>query len=136
MARCAAALLGTAILVAAVDLAHKAGADATSIHDRSAIYVVLVCGLSVVWAAGILLTRSPTLGFGGGVVLGGAVGNVVSLAVWSGVPDPLDAGAIAFNLADVFVLAGFVLVAAATLALVARDPERLREPVRVRRAEP
>lgn len=132
MARCAVALLGTAILLATLDLAHKAEADTTMFHGRSTSYVVFVGGLAAVWAATILLTRSLTLAIGGGVLLGGAIGNVVSLAFWPGVPDPILLDPIAFNLADVFVLAGFLIVAATALAFVTRDPLRLREPVRLR----
>lgn len=120
-----------AILGAAVDLAHKVSVDAFYFHARSPGYVVLVLGLAVVWAGAILTTRSRAMALGGGVLLGGALGNVVSLALWPGVPNPIELGPIAFNVADVFVLAGFLVTSGAALALAARDSDRLHEPVRL-----
>jgi lipoprotein signal peptidase len=132
MARCAVALVGTAILLAAVDLAYKVAAGGGNVHPRSALYVVVVIALLTAWVGTILAARSMSLAIGGGVLAGGALGNVLSLAVWPGVPNPLVLDLLAFNLADVFVLAGFALVGAITLDLVARSPERLGEPIRVR----
>jgi lipoprotein signal peptidase len=132
MARCALALGGTAVLLAAVDLVHKAGSDAAYLHSRSSGYVVLVAVLAAMWTGTILLTRSFSIAVGGGVLAAGAVGNVMSLAFSPGVPNPLMLGPIAFNLADVFVLVGFVLVAGATLVFALRNRERMSEPVRLR----
>jgi hypothetical protein len=125
MLRSGLALAGTATLLAALDLAHKADARVEYFHARSASYVVFVVGLSVVWTAAILATRSLAMAVGGGAVLGGAGGNLISLAFWPGVPNPIEVAPIAFNLADFFVLAGFVAVAGATVALVRGDRERL-----------
>lgn len=131
MFRPTVAQLGTAILLAAVDLAHKAMSGTEHVHERSAAYVVVVIVLLTAWAIAILAARSLSLALGGGVAAGGALGNLASLALWPGVPNPLTVDAIAFNLADVFVLAGFVLVAGSALAVATRSPERLREPVRL-----
>ena len=122
MLRCALALGASASLLAAVDLAHKASGDGAVLHQRSGGYAALVVGLSTLWAAAIVLSRSAALGVAGGIVLGGAAGNVASLALWPGVPDPLEIGWLAFNLADTFVLGGFVLVAAVALRLAATRP--------------
>jgi hypothetical protein len=130
MAR-ALALGATALVLAAVDLAHKAGVGVANLHPRSALYVVVVVALSTAWVGAILAARSTALALAGGVVTGGALGNVLSLALWSGVPNPLALGVVAFNAADVFVLVGFILVGATVLGLVVRHPERLREPVGV-----
>jgi lipoprotein signal peptidase len=118
-------------MLAAVDLVHKAGAGPQNLHARSAGYVVVVIVLATAWVVAILATRSLSLALGGGVLAGGALGNLVSLAIWPGVPNPILVEPIAFNFADVFVLAGFLLVAASAVALVARSPERLCEPVRL-----
>jgi lipoprotein signal peptidase len=132
MARCALALGGTAVLLAGVDLVHKASSDAAYVHGRSSGYVVLVAVLTAMWTTAIVLTRSLSIAVGGGVLAAGAVGNVMSLAFSPGVPNPLVLGPIAFNLADVFVLSGFVLVAGATLVFAVRNRDRMGEPVRLR----
>jgi lipoprotein signal peptidase len=132
MARSGLALVGTATVLAAIDLAHKAGGGAAYYHARSLSYVLLVVVLSTAWAAAILATASLPLALGGGAVLGGTAGNLVSLALWPGVPNPIEVGALAFNLADVFVLAGFLLVVAMTIALGSGHRERLSQPLRLR----
>ena len=132
MFRCALVLCGTAPALAAIDLAHKASADAHDFHARSAGYAAFVLALSLAWSAAIVLTRSPVLALGGGVLVGGAFGNVASLVLWPGVPNPIEVPPIAFNLADVFVLTGFVLVATTTLGFARANRERLSEPLRLR----
>jgi lipoprotein signal peptidase len=118
--------------LSAIDLAHKASADTHDFHARSGGYAAFVLVLSLAWSAAIVLTRSRALALGGGVLVGGAFGNVASLALWPGVPNPIEAPLIAFNLADVFVLTGFVLVAATSLAFARANRERLSEPLRLR----
>jgi hypothetical protein len=128
--RSAAFVFGaTALLAAAIDLAHKASVDAAHLHPRSPVYVAVVLGLAGTWAVTILATQSLSLALGGGVLAGGALGNLGSLALWPGVPNPIELEPIAFNLADLFVLGGFLLTAAAALAFAARNRERLYEPV-------
>jgi lipoprotein signal peptidase len=130
--RAALVLAGTAAIAGLVDLGHKATAAPAYLHGRSAGYVFLVLGLTLAWAVAIVLTRSPAMALGGGLAAGGAIGNVFSLIFWPGVPNPIEVSPIAFNLADVFVLVGFLLVAGTTIALAACDRERLREPLRLR----
>jgi lipoprotein signal peptidase len=132
MFRASLAFAGTMAVVAAIDLAHKAGTQAAYFHARSAIYVVVVLGLAAIWTGAILATGSLSIALGGGVVAGGALGNLVSLALWPGVPNPIELDPIAFNLADVFVLFGFLFTAAAALVFALRNRERLGEPVRLR----
>jgi lipoprotein signal peptidase len=119
----------SAAAFACLDLAHKASAEATYVHARSTAYVVVVLGLALLWSAAILATRSALLALAGGVVRGGAFGNLASLALWPGVPNPIELESIAFNLADAFVLLGFATTAAATLTVAVRNRERLREPL-------
>ena len=133
MGRCALVLGGSAVAVAAVDLAHKAAAGGAPFHARSAGYVGIVLVLSLAWSAAIVVVRSPSMAVGGGILAGGAAGNLTSLAIWPGVPNPLAVSAIAFNLADIFVLGGFVLVARAAIELARRDRGRLSEPLRLTR---
>jgi lipoprotein signal peptidase len=118
MMRVLALLLGAATVVAAIDIAYKAHAisergGAVLLHDRPTRYVVAGAVLSLGWAGAVTLTRSSSIAFAGGVVLGGAAGNLVSFALWpslSGVPDPILAGGLAFSLGDVAVLVGFALL--------------------------
>jgi hypothetical protein len=82
-------LLAAAAVEAILDLAYKAHSiseqgGAVLAHDRSAPYVVGVAGASLVWAGAVALTRSPSIALAGGVVLGGAVGNLASIALWPG----------------------------------------------------
>jgi hypothetical protein len=128
MRRVLALLLGAATVVAAVDLVHKAHAisersGAVLLHDRPTRYVVAGAVLSLGWAGAVALTRSSSIAFAGGVVLGGAAGNLVSFALWpslSGVPDPILAGGLAFSLGDVAVLVGFALLIPAVLVFRTR----------------
>jgi hypothetical protein len=136
MVRTACALLATAVPLAAVDLAHKALAtsDATLLHERGRGYLLLAL-VALAWAAALVAVRSPGLAAAGGVVLGGAAGNLLSLALWDGVPNPLVAGAVAFNLADVFAAAGgLLLVPLAAAVMARRRSARLQDPVSLRGA--
>lgn len=132
MRRTARVLFATATFVAALDLAQKAGSDGAVLHGRSALYLIGVTAGSIAWATAIVLTRSPAIALGAGLVLGGAAGNVLSIALWQGVPNPIVTSTIAFNLADLFVVGGFVAVAAATLGFALANRERLSEPLRIR----
>ncbi len=137
MSRTIALLLGAAALVATLDLAHKAfsiseHSGAVLAHDRSALYVAGIAAASLVWAWAVSLTRSRSIAFAGGVVLGGAAGNLVSIALWpslQGVPNPIAAGGVAFNLADIAVAVGFALLLPATLVFAVQNRNRLFEPV-------
>jgi lipoprotein signal peptidase len=132
MLRALAALLVTAASAAAIDLAFKAGAAAAPLHQRSALYVVVVLAGSLAWGGAVVLTRSVGIAAAGGLVLGGAAGNLLSLAIWTGVPNPIVVEPLAFNLADLFVFVGFGLVCAAAAGIAIESPERLREPLRLR----
>lgn len=120
MVRATGVLAASAAAVIAVDFAVKTAATAGDVplHDRSPVYA-LVAVVALAWSVALLGTGSRLLAAAGGLVLGGAVANVASLAVWPGVPDPLLAGGIAFNPADVAALAGGLVavpLAAATVA--------------------
>ncbi len=132
-------LVLTAGLIAAVDLVHKAialhGPEPVVGHERPVGYIAAGATAATIWAIAIVLARSIPIAVAGGIAVGGAVANLTSLALWpsfAGVPDPLVAGRIAFNVADVAVAVGLVLVVATTLVFAVRNRSRLREPVRVR----
>ncbi len=132
MAHRALLLVSVAFAAATIDLAVKAGTAPTYFHERSGLYV-LVAACAIPWAALLVATGSRLVAAAGGVLLGGALANLASLALWpAGVPNPLIAGAYAFNAADLFALAGgLVLVPAAVAVYAARNRERLSEPVRL-----
>ena len=129
MTRVLAFLVGAATVVAAIDLVHKTYAisergGAVLLHDRPTRYVVAGAVLSLGWAGAIALTRSASIAFAGGIVLGGAAGNLASFALWpslAGVPDPVLAGGLAFSLGDVAVVVGFALLVPAVLVFRARN---------------
>lgn len=132
MVRRALPLASVAVVVAGVDLAVKGLMPAALYHERSGLYV-LVAACALPWAAALVATGSRLVSAAGGVLVGGAVANLLSLAMWpAGVPNPLVAGAVAFNPADVFALAGgLVLVPLAVAVFAARNRERLRQRVTV-----
>jgi lipoprotein signal peptidase len=116
--------------VASVDLTHKLIDGNAFHHERSTGAVLLMAAV----AAGLLvlvprLDSMPVI-LGAAIGAGGAVGNLVSAVAWrSGVPDPLVLSNVAFNLADIFVLAGDGLLLASAAVYALRDRDRLRLPV-------
>ena len=137
MTRTLVLLFGAAAIVAALDLLHKHRAiseegGAVLLHDRPTRYVVAGAALSLAWAGAIALTRSNTIAVPGGIVLGGAAGNLVSFALWpslAGVPDVIVAGGLAFSLGDVAVLGGLIVLAPFALVFALRNRARLFEPI-------
>ena len=138
--RALAVLVGAAVVVAAVDLTHKAVAisergGAVLAHERSAVYAVGVAAICVAWAAAVAFLRAPGIALAAGLLVGGAAGNVVSLALWpslAGVPNPLVSHGVAFNLADVSATLGLVLLVPAVVFFGIRHRDRLSEPLRLR----
>lgn len=137
MTRTLCLLLGAATVVAAIDLVHKhlaiteRGGD-VFLHDRPARYVVAGAALSLAWAGAIALTRSVAVAVPGGVVLGGAAGNLLSFALWPslpGVPDAIVVGRVAFSLGDVAVIGGLLMLLPAALLFALRNRARLFEPI-------
>jgi len=124
-------LVLVALLVACADGWVKAVDPAPSwaFHQRSLIWVVL----SVLVLLGtIALSRVPSDGvtLGAGVLAGGVLGNLISAGTdHLAVPDPLlvstHAGGFAFNLADLSILTGNLLLIVALSHLVIRNRHRL-----------
>ena len=135
MARSVTVLAATAAATAAAALAHTALAFSTAdtavpVHGRSMFYLVGTAAATFAWGGAIVLTRSVSIAAAGGILAGGAAGNLVALAIWDGVPNPLVAGDVAFNLADMAVAIGLLLVLATTIAFAGRNRARLHERVR------
>jgi len=127
-------LVCTAVSFAAIDLVHKSVAAADFHHARTP-FVAVVIG-TVIAALVVLVPRVPSnaAACGAGIACGGALGNLVSLFAWSqGVPDPLVvAGSmhgVAFNLADLFAIAGDALLLSAVILHGIRHRATLRESV-------
>lgn len=136
-----AVMLAVALPLVAADLALKASESIPSwaYHDRSYAWVVLCCGLLVALA---LITRVPSVLVppAAGVLAAGVLGNALS-AAWNGlsVPNPIivrgDDAVLAFNLADVWALAGIVALLSVLAAWLIRNRHLLpeRRPVWARR---
>ncbi len=127
-------LVCIAVSFAAIDLVHKSFASTDFHHARTA-FVALGMG-AVIAALVILVPRVPSnaAALGAGIACGGALGNLISLLVWSqGVPDPLVVAGtrqgLAFNLADLFAIAGDMLLLSAVVLYGVRHRANLRERV-------
>lgn len=121
-------LLVAAALVIA-DLAVKA-LDPVVEHPRSVGYVVVASAIAA--GVALLVPRIPSRGLAcaGAFAAAGAAANALSALLWSGgVPNPLDAGNIAFNLADVYAFGGAVALVAGAVVFALRNPALLREPI-------
>ena len=129
MARSFFLLGGGAAIVAVVDLSHKASAGPVFLHERSALYAAGIGVVCVAWAAAVVLLRSASIALAAGPLVGGAAGNGLSLALWPGVPNPIVVDGLAFNVADVAVAIGLLLLVLTTVAFAVRNRARLFEPV-------
>ncbi|HEX7145462.1 MAG TPA: signal peptidase II [Gaiellaceae bacterium] len=127
-------LVCTAVSFAAIDLVHKSFASAEFHHPRTQFVALIMAAL--IAALVILVPRVPsnTAAIGAGIACGGALGNLISLFAWSqGVPDPLvvegTMHGLAFNLADLFAIAGDALLLSAVVLHGMRHRARLGESV-------
>jgi hypothetical protein len=124
-------LVAIALTVAAVDLTDKAITPTLpeAFHPRPPSVVVVMVATSVLGLLTFPRTGSRAIAIAGGLMVGGGIANTASLAIWgSGVPNPLLATryGIAFNLADVCVTAGFLLLLPATLVFAVQHRGELR----------
>ena len=119
-----------AVLVAALDLGQKLiGAPALH-HERSIGAVAMMALVAFGLVAVVPRIWSLPVVLGAGIAAGGALGNFVSALAWStGVPDPLVLRNVAFNLADIFVLAGDALLLTSAAVYALRNRNRLRQAV-------
>ena len=127
-------LLTAALVCASIDLSHKSFVSADFHHSRTRYVVLLMAAL--IAALVVLVPRVPSsaAALGAGVACGGALGNLVSVLVWSqGVPDPLliagGSYGLAFNLADLFAVAGDALLLSVVILHGMQHRGRLRERV-------
>lgn len=127
-------MITIAVVFATIDLVYKLATHADYHHARSR-FAAFAIG-AVVLGLVVFVPRVPSriAVFGAAVAAGGALGNLVSLFMWSqGVPDPIVVqGAtrgIAFNLADVFAFTGDALLLSAVVVHGVRRRAQLRQPV-------
>ena len=103
-------------------------------HKRTYFELVVILAVSATTVFVIPLASSRMIAVGAGLMVGGGIGNALSIAVFPlGVPNPFVIAhgdwTIAFNLADVSVGIGFVLMTAGVWILAARRRHELHEPV-------
>ena len=111
-------------VVAVADLAVKAAvaSDPAGAHPRSHAWSLLAVGFVAALAALVLLPSRLAAAVAG-ITAGAVLGNVVSSAHHDGaVPNPLVAGGVAFNVADIVLLASapVLVVALGRVAIVHR----------------
>lgn len=115
---------------ASADLLQKALAGDPLLHARSGAAFALMALVGVALLTVVPVFPSRIVAVAAGIAAGGAFGNLFSMVVWSGaVPDPLVVPrVIAFNLADVCVLAGdALLLSAAAVHALRNRPQLFRE---------
>ncbi len=123
-----------AISFATIDLVHKSIASAEFHHARTPLVALMMFALIAALVVFVPRVPSNAAAIGAGIACGGALGNLISLFAWAqGVPDPLivtsGVHAVAFNLADLFALAGDALLLSAIAVYGLRNRGRLAEPV-------
>jgi lipoprotein signal peptidase len=127
-------LVVIASVFASIDLVHKLATPSDYHHVRSPFAALAIAVVIIGLVVFVPRVPSKAALIGAGIAAGGALGNLVSLLVWSqGVPDPLviqgAAHGIAFNLADVFAFTGDALLLSAIVVHGVRRRDGLRERV-------
>ncbi|MDX6514403.1 MAG: hypothetical protein QOH73_69 [Gaiellaceae bacterium] len=127
-------LLAVAAVVVAVDIGDKLVTPTLpeAFHPRPPIVLLAMVVVTVLGLVTFPRAGSRAIAIAGGLMVGGGVANTVSLLAWgSGIPNPLLSSRydIAFNLADLAVGSGFVLLLPATLAFAVRHREHLNSPL-------
>jgi lipoprotein signal peptidase len=122
-------LVAVALLLTAVDLGQKASAPVYG-HPRGVFYVVAAATLTVLLVLFVPRVPSRALAVAGGVAAAGACGNLVSALVWrGGIPNPIVAGDVAFNVADMCAVAGAAALVLGAALFALRHPALLRQPI-------
>jgi len=127
-------LVSVALVLVAADLIEKSvdGTEPFDFHRRSATWAAGSI-LIVVVALALAHLRSRAIALSAGMLAGGVSANLASAAAGHGlVPNPIVLGneldGIAFNLADVFTVAGLVALTVALSAFLVRNRLRLLPP--------
>jgi hypothetical protein len=124
-------LLVVAVSLAAVDQAVKLTLPSPewALHQRSELWFLGSC-LLLVAAAPLARIPSTTVAVAAGIFCGGVLGNVLSASQDAlAVPNPIVVGSadgrIAFNVADLFILSGNLLLMASLIIVLIRNRDRL-----------
>ena len=117
-----------ALVVAGAALTHEVLSPTPFHHIRSPGVLVLAGVIALALLA--LAPRVPSLGVavGAGIAAGGALGTLVSGIAWNGVPDPFVRDGIAFNVSDLAIAVGDVVLVAAALVHAWLQRGDLRRP--------
>jgi hypothetical protein len=127
-------VVALAAVIVGIDLAVKTAVHTHPwhLHERSTGWVA---GSFLLLGAALALARLPSraVSLGAGMLAGGIAGNLLSAAANARrVPNPLVLGSpghgVAFNVADVFLLAGNLLLVVSLGALAIRMRHRLLPP--------
>jgi lipoprotein signal peptidase len=122
-------LVGVALLLTAVDLGQKASAPVYG-HPRGVAYLVVAATLTVLLVLFVPRVPSRALAVAGGVAAAGAFGNFVSALAWrGGIPNPIVAGELAFNVADLCAVTGSAALVLGAALFALRNPALLRQPI-------
>lgn len=122
--------LAAAAAVVAVTLVDDALQPSVLSHARPPVIYVLAALL-----ASALLRLAPRadsrpIALGAGIAAGGALATLVGGVVWAnGVPNPLAAHGVAFNLGDLAIGGGDVLLIGGALLHAWLRRQRLRDPI-------
>jgi lipoprotein signal peptidase len=122
-------LIAVALLLTAVDLGQKASAPVYG-HPRGVAYVLVAAVITVLLVLVVPRVPSRALAVAGGVAAAGALGNLVSALAWrGGIPNPIVAGEIAFNVADLCAATGAIALVLGAVVFALRHPALLRQPI-------
>ena len=122
-------LIAVALVLSAADLGQKASAPVYG-HPRGLGYVLVAAALTAFLVLFVPRVPSRALAVAGGIAAAGAFGNFVSALAWrGGIPNPIVAGQIAFNIADLCAVVGAVALVLGCALFALRNPQLLRQPI-------
>jgi lipoprotein signal peptidase len=128
-------LAALALALGTADLVTKALLPTPdyAFHTRPAWQLLTAVAIGVTLVVVVVAVGSVGIAAAAGVGVGGSLGNLASVAIWGAAPNPFlvadGSGVLAFNLADVLVVSGAVLVAVAASGFARRHRPMLRAPL-------